>query len=219
MSKIIDAATAIVVSETSKGLEVLMLQRNPELKFMGGFWVFPGGAFEPQDYVACSEQTAKNAAVRETFEEAGIQLNAEALYPFDYWLTPDISPKRFSTWFYLALVDKAEVTIDGSEIVDYQWLSPRQAINQHRSAKAEMMPPTLVSLLFLQQCENLTALKKQLSAKPYQYYRPKMVIDDKQVVMLYHGDAGFEQQEANLPGPKHRCVLGPNGWEYIKAKA
>lgn len=215
MANIINAATVVVVRETPEGLKVLMMQRNPELKFMGGFWVFPGGAFEPQDEGNSFEQTAKNAAVRETFEETGICLQTDALHPFDYWLTPDISPKRFATWFYLASANSEKVLIDGSEIIAYEWLTPEQAINKHRVGEAEMMPPTLVSLLFLQQCRNLQGVNEQIAEKTYRFFEPKMVVDDKQVVMLYEGDAGFETQKAGVSGPRHRCVLGPDGWQYI----
>ena len=38
------AATAIVMRDGSDGPEVLLVQRNPESRFMGGAWVFPGGA-------------------------------------------------------------------------------------------------------------------------------------------------------------------------------
>src|SRR5512133_1933915 len=38
------AATVIVLRGASELLEVLLVKRNPAAHFMGGAWVFPGGA-------------------------------------------------------------------------------------------------------------------------------------------------------------------------------
>src|ERR671929_184699 len=38
------AATVIVLRGGSDTLEVLLVKRNPKQRFMGGAWVFPGGA-------------------------------------------------------------------------------------------------------------------------------------------------------------------------------
>src|SRR5436305_8429396 len=38
------AATVILLRGGHQTLEVLLAQRNPQARFMGGAWVFPGGA-------------------------------------------------------------------------------------------------------------------------------------------------------------------------------
>ena len=40
------AATVIVLRGGAETLEVLLVKRNPEQRFMGGAWVFPGGAVD-----------------------------------------------------------------------------------------------------------------------------------------------------------------------------
>ncbi len=40
------AASLILLREAAEGAEVLLVQRNPEQRFMGGAWVFPGGAVD-----------------------------------------------------------------------------------------------------------------------------------------------------------------------------
>jgi 8-oxo-dGTP pyrophosphatase MutT (NUDIX family) len=37
-----EAASLILLRDGSEGPEVLLVQRNPEQRFMGGAWVFPG---------------------------------------------------------------------------------------------------------------------------------------------------------------------------------
>ena len=44
-----DAATVLIVRDGDDGLEVFMLQRNLRSDFVGGAYVFPGGAVDPPD--------------------------------------------------------------------------------------------------------------------------------------------------------------------------
>lgn len=95
----VPAATVTLVRDSSHGLEVLMLQRNFQSGFMPGMHVFPGGALDESDYLeeTCAlccgldDPTASGilnlergglaywiAAIRESFEEAGILLACDA---------------------------------------------------------------------------------------------------------------------------------------------
>lgn len=90
-----DAATVMLVRDGLDGLEVFMLRRNLNSDFVGGAYVFPGGAVDPQDREAhlddvCRGRTDADAsaqlgiergglafwvaAIRECFEEAGVLL-------------------------------------------------------------------------------------------------------------------------------------------------
>ena len=78
------ASTICLVRDTPGGLEVLMVRRSPEARFMGGAWVFPGGAVDPVDEsdaaraaVSCTSPGMLPwvaAAIRELLEETGIWL-------------------------------------------------------------------------------------------------------------------------------------------------
>src|SRR5947208_6802143 len=81
------AATVIVLRGDSELLEVLLVKRNPEARFMGGAWVFPGGAVRRDE--GEGQDALRAAAVRELTEEAGIELaHPEAMVPFSRWITP-----------------------------------------------------------------------------------------------------------------------------------
>src|ERR1700759_4073265 len=67
------AATVILLRGGSETLEVLLAQRNPRARFMGGAWVFPGGAVNAED--GEGEPGRKAAAIRELREEAGVGLD------------------------------------------------------------------------------------------------------------------------------------------------
>ena len=90
-----DAATVMLVRDVDDGMEVFMLRRNLNSDFVGGAYVFPGGAVDEADRhadlervcqgrsdVAASDQLGIDegglafwvAAIRECFEEAGVLL-------------------------------------------------------------------------------------------------------------------------------------------------
>src|SRR4051795_1562693 len=64
------AATVIVLRGGAAALEVLLVRRNPAQRFMGGAWVFPGGAVDAHE--GSGEEAHRAAAVRELEEEAAI---------------------------------------------------------------------------------------------------------------------------------------------------
>jgi 8-oxo-dGTP pyrophosphatase MutT (NUDIX family) len=79
------AATVVILRDGAEGLEVFMVVRHQEIDFASGALVFPGGKVDAQDshaawaelalYSASSPERAfVVAAVRETFEEAGLVL-------------------------------------------------------------------------------------------------------------------------------------------------
>jgi 8-oxo-dGTP pyrophosphatase MutT (NUDIX family) len=90
-----DAATVMLVRDGARGVEVFMLRRNLQSDFVGGAYVFPGGAVDDHDRhenldAVCrgrSDAEASSqldvdrgalafwvAAIRECFEEAGVLL-------------------------------------------------------------------------------------------------------------------------------------------------
>ena len=89
------ASTVIPVRDGETGLELLLVQRNPASRFMGGAWVFPGGAVH-------EGETEAETAVREAEEEASLKLDADTLVPFSRWITPRQVKVRFDTHFFVA---------------------------------------------------------------------------------------------------------------------
>src|SRR5207248_8769640 len=122
------AATVILLRGGDHVLEVLLVRRNPKARFMGGAWVFPGGAVDRAE--GEGDAALRAAAIREVSEEAGIEIaDVGGLVAFSRWITPAQVKTRFDTWFYLAPVpDDATPSVDGGEIVDARWISPADAL-------------------------------------------------------------------------------------------
>ena len=132
----VPAATVVLIRENvrQQELEVLLVQRNSRLVFHGGHWVFPGGRLDDEDFGDDESRrleypAALRAAVRETREEAGIEICEDQLIHTAHWTTPPKLPRRFCTWFFLCPLHEAvEVSVDNDEILDFRWLSPDAAI-------------------------------------------------------------------------------------------
>jgi 8-oxo-dGTP pyrophosphatase MutT (NUDIX family) len=139
------AAAVIALRDGAGGPEVLVGQRTYAARFMGGFWVFPGGRVDPED--GDGEAAWPVAAARELHEEAGIEVDPATLAPFDRWVTPEPLPRRFDTVFFLARIGADVVErIDGEEIIASRWATPRALLADAEAGRAVLAFPTLRQL-------------------------------------------------------------------------
>ena len=140
------AATVVVLRGGAERLEVLMVRRTPKARFMGGAWVFPGGAVDAHE--GEGDVAHRAAAVREVFEEVAIELpDPAALVPFARWITPPEVSIRFDTYFFLAVAPAdAEAVPDGQEIVDARWFAPDRALEGSQAGELLMVFPTIKNL-------------------------------------------------------------------------
>ena len=132
------AATVVLLRDGDGGLEVLLGKRSSKLKFHGGAWVFPGGRIDPEDYGDDPDDldaAARRAAAREAKEEAGVDVDPDALVHFSNWTTPDISPKRFATWFFVGPVAGGTEIADGAETDEMQWFGARRSARRARGGR------------------------------------------------------------------------------------
>ncbi len=122
------------------------MRRNPSARFMGGAWVFPGGAVNRDE--GAGDRAHRTAAIRELEEEAGIALgDPAALVPFSRWITPAEVRIRFDTWFYLAPAPPgAEARPDGGEVVDARWYTPAGALDARDRGELFLVFPTIKHL-------------------------------------------------------------------------
>ena len=212
----IPAATVVLLRDVAGQPEVLMLHKASQIAF-GGMWVFPGGRIDPQDYPEDRdpEVAARNAAVRETREEAGLTLNAEGFHWFAHWTPPPSTPKRFATWFFAARADQHDVSVDGGEIQDHQWLSPAAALARHAAGEIDLAPPTWVTLYQAGRHPTVAALLEALRDTPPRYYETRIgKRADGVRVAMWTGDAGYDQWQADIAGARHRLVMTPGGFVF-----
>ena len=186
------AATVILLRGGGQGLEVLLVKRNPDARFMGGAWVFPGGAVDRSE--GQGDAALRAAAVRELSEEAGIELaTSDELVPFSRWITPAQVKIRFDTWFYLAaLPEKSEPEVDGAEVVEWRWYEPDAALRAGRQGELLLVFPTVKHLEQLSSFDSAEALLAYARSREIQPVEPRVVMSGEQARVLLPGDPGYE---------------------------
>lgn len=207
------ASTIPVIKNGLDEIEVLIMRRHMNDRFLPDFHVFPGGALDHQDYdwkfTKIINDKKLNAfdgvsekyyahimcGIRETFEEAGLlfakdkdgkyplintaetvgkfslyrkqvfekkisfseMLLKENLIPaadnFFYinrWITPAIFPIRYDARFFLVVApEDQQISHDGDELVDFEWISPGDALKKQRENKIKLVMPTVKTLELL----------------------------------------------------------------------
>lgn len=184
------AASVIVMRDSAGGPEVLLVQRNPASRFMGGAWVFPGGAVHDED-----EGGPAGTAVRETEEEAGLVLeDATALAPWSRWITPAQVKIRFDTWFFVARApDGAEGRCDGEECVDLRWLRPQEALDAYQREELLLVFPTIRHLQELAMYESVDHVLETGRRRRIEPIEPRVVLDQGGVArVLLPGEPGYD---------------------------
>ena len=221
----VPAATVIVLRDAErrpKGIEVLLLRRNAKTAFHGGAWVFPGGHIDPEDHNPDMPDdmltAARQAAVREAREEAGLSLSQADLLYFSHWTTPLVRPKRFSTWFFVAQAGKESVQVDGAEISAHRWMRPHEALAERQAGALELPPPTFVSLTKLAAFGAVEDALGYVRGREPDIFFPKLEKVEGGYCSLYRGDAGYESSNVDEPGQRHRLWMRQNGWRYETAR-
>jgi 8-oxo-dGTP pyrophosphatase MutT (NUDIX family) len=182
----------ILLQGGAEGLEVLLVQRNPQARFMGGAWVFQGGAVDRGE--GEGQRALRAAAVRELSEEVGIELaEPDGLVPFSRWITPAQVRTRFDTWFYLAVLPAgASPSVDGDEVVDARWYQPRAALDAARDGELFLVFPTIKHLEQLSSFDSADALIAYARGREVQPVQPRVLLSGETARVVLPGEPGFE---------------------------
>jgi 8-oxo-dGTP pyrophosphatase MutT (NUDIX family) len=185
------AASVMVLRGGADDLEVLLVQRNPEQRFMGGAWVFPGGAVDAGD--GDGEDGLRAAATRECAEEAGVPLpDPGRLVLFSRWITPAAVKIRFDTWFFLvAAPAEAAPRVDGQECVDWRWSSPSGALDAYHGGELEMVFPTIKHLEQLAGFGSATEILDFATGQVVQPVEPRVIMEGETARILLPGEPGY----------------------------
>jgi 8-oxo-dGTP pyrophosphatase MutT (NUDIX family) len=175
-----------------ESLEVLLVKRNPNARFMGGAWVFPGGAVGPSE--GEGERALRAAALRELAEEAGVELDGpEALVPFSRWITPAEVKIRFDTWFYLAeFPSGAKPRADGSEVVDARWYAPARALEARLQGTLLLVFPTIKHLEQLAHFSTASELIAYARGREIRPVQPRVLVSGETSRIVLPGEPGYE---------------------------
>jgi 8-oxo-dGTP pyrophosphatase MutT (NUDIX family) len=185
------AASVIVLRDSDSGPEVLLVQRNPQARFMGGAWVFPGGAVQ-------GDETPEQAGLRELEEEASLRLEGSdaTLVPFSRWITPAEVKVRFDTFFFVvgAPAD-ASPSPDGQECVGLVWRRPVDALAEYGRGELALVFPTIKHLEQLAETSSVADTIEAARSREITPVQPRIVVGDGDARVLLPGEPGFDAPE------------------------
>jgi 8-oxo-dGTP pyrophosphatase MutT (NUDIX family) len=185
------AATVILLRGGASDLEVLLVQRTPKARFMGGVWVFPGGAVDEGE--GAGDDAHRAAAIRELREEAAIELDDPTqLVKFSRWITPAAVKIRFDTHFFLApLPDGQQPRIDGEECIDLGWFAPARALEANRAGDIALVFPTIKHLEQLGAFSSVQELLEYARGRDVQPVEPRVLLEGEVARVLLPGEPGY----------------------------
>jgi 8-oxo-dGTP pyrophosphatase MutT (NUDIX family) len=185
------AATVILLRGGASELEVLLVKRTPKARFMGGVWVFPGGAVDEGE--GDGDEAHRAAAIRELREEADIELEDPAeLVKFSRWITPAVVKIRFDTHFFLAPVPEGQQPrVDGEECIDLGWFAPSRALQANRAGEISLVFPTIKHLEQLTAFASVNELLAHARGRDVQPVEPKVFLEGEVARVLLPGEPGY----------------------------
>ena len=181
---------------------------------------YPGGA-APRRVVSATLPdddplvltAARNAAVRETHEEADLSIDGDDLVWFAHWTPAPGAPIRFATWFFMTRAPEGAVTVDDGEIHEHIWIRPAEAIRRRDLGEIEIIPPTWVTLFMLTELTDVDAALTLARSRPPEYYQSRIAPDRGR-----HGRVSGRATPPTTtvisvePGPRHRLLMLEDGW-------
>jgi 8-oxo-dGTP pyrophosphatase MutT (NUDIX family) len=95
----------------------------------------------------------RELTMTELLDRRGLRLRDDLLFPWSRWITPEFEPKRFDTWFFVALLPEAQAARNVSGEADRAaWIGPKAANG------LAMLPPTQSTLDDLRAYDSVLAV-------------------------------------------------------------
>ncbi len=177
MSALALPAASVLVIDDRPDLHVVIGRRRTDLKFVPGMIVFPGGRVDPEDSGPDAQRRVPaavvpqmsgadgaaflHAAIRETSEEVGLDIagpgpvDADDFPHVGHWITPEDSPRRFDTHFFMARYLGGEVVADEVELTEAWWERPADILRRVEDGTLSAIRPTLEFLRSLSEYRNV----------------------------------------------------------------
>jgi hypothetical protein len=100
-------------------------------------------------------------------------LRTDLLGVWGAWLTPVFEPKRYRTWFFVALLPEGQRTRDvSSESSEVTWLPAADAVAMAERGEMLMLPPTYLTTLEVAQYASPAEVVDAAHARTVEMHMP-----------------------------------------------
>ena len=118
---------------------------------------------------------SREVAMTEFLNRRGLVLRTDLLGAWDGWLTPVFEPKRYRTWFFVALLPEGQLTRDVStESSSVHWVPARVAADQADRGELAMLPPTYLTCLEIGEHDSPEAVLGAAHGRSVEMFTPSV---------------------------------------------
>ena len=104
-----------------------------------------------------------------------LELASDLLVPYAHWVTPEMVPKRFDTYFFLVAAPPDQVAVhDGGESVDSVWTTAQHALAEAEAGRRTIIFPTLMNLNLLGEARDVADALARTRARSVVTVRPRI---------------------------------------------
>lgn len=123
--KPIPAAAVAFVRDSAAGIEVYLNRRPRHFRYYPGAFVFPGGRWDATD------SDIKATAVREVFEEIGVEIDGGRLVPLrDIHTSAHAGPVYHMITFAYVVESEFVTSPNAEEVEEEIWMTASEAVRQ-----------------------------------------------------------------------------------------
>lgn len=103
----------------------------------------------------------RSLSFAEMLARRGLMLRSDLLEAWAHWITPEFEPRRYDTWFFVAVLPRGQRTRDVSGEADHvAWMTPADALAGVDSGDLRMLPPTYVTLRDIDRLGTIEAVRR-----------------------------------------------------------
>lgn len=114
----------------------------------------------------------------------GLVLRTDLLGAWSGWLTPVFEPKRYRTWFFVALLPGSQMTRDvSSESSSVTWLPALSAVEAVESGEMLMLPPTYLTCLEVSGFADASSALASSTTRTVEMFTPEVISSGEDFVL------------------------------------
>jgi 8-oxo-dGTP pyrophosphatase MutT (NUDIX family) len=127
---------------------------------------------------------SRQLALTELLERRGLVLRTDLLGAWSGWLTPVFEPRRYRTWFFVAVLPDGQRTRDVSTESDQViWMSALSAVEAVERQELFMLPPTYLTCLEVGQSVTPDEVLTAAHGRTVEMFMPEVVADGDDFVL------------------------------------
>jgi len=124
---------------------------------------------------------ARELSFTDFLDRRGLVLRSDLLGVWSGWLTPVFEPKRYRTWFFVAVLPPGQITRDVStESSSVTWLPALSAVETVENGDMFMLPPTYLTCLDVAQHADPDEVLAEAAGRDVDMFTPEVVPSDSE---------------------------------------